>query len=122
MRKILEELLDEGVEVEEALDRLSGNEDLYLSLLVSLTKESTMSDLASALKAGDIKGGIKYSHILKGVTLNLGLLPLSYPCVEILQALRANDLAEAKEIMPEAEKLFSELKGELRPYLAEGEQ
>ncbi len=96
---LIEELKSLGADVNEALDRVMGDEDLYVMMLgmfLSSVAENPISP--EDFDAGDLDSLIKRVHTLKGVTGNLGLTPLFNGYTESLGLLRAGDGKAAKEI------------------------
>lgn len=93
----MEELKDLGADVEEGLDRVVGDQELYQMMLGMF--QGTVEENAVALEdfdAGDLDGLIKRIHSLKGITGNLALTPLFRGYTEILGQLRAGQAKEGK--------------------------
>ena len=94
---MIEELKSMGVNVDEALDRVMGDTDLYGMMLGMF-----LSSLAeNPVEPGDFDGGnlddvIRRVHTLKGVTGNLGITPLFNGYNEMLGQLRGGQAREAK--------------------------
>ncbi len=100
---LIEELKSLGADVNEALDRVMGDEDLYVMMLgmfLSSVAENPISP--EDFDAGDLDSLIKRVHTLKGVTGNLGLTPLFNGYTESLGLLRAGDGKAAKEVYNKA--------------------
>jgi len=96
---LIDELKGLGADVDEALDRVMGDQDLYVMMLgmfLSSVAENPIS--LEDFDAGDLEGLIKRVHTLKGVTGNLGLTPLFNGYTESLGMLRAGDGKAAKEV------------------------
>ena len=94
---LIEELKGLGADVDEALDRVMGDNDLYEMLLgtfLSSLGENNVS--VSDFDGSDLDGLIKRVHTLKGVTGNLGLTPLFKSYTDILGKLRDNQPKAAK--------------------------
>lgn len=122
MEKEFETVLSkEGVEVSEALDRLSNDEGLYLRLLSSFLLTDPLKELKDAIKKHDTETSIRAVHSLKGVTLNLGLLNLADPCIEMLQLYRQGAVTKADALFPKVEEAFSSFITKVKSYLKEGE-
>ncbi len=97
--KLIDELKGLGVDVDEALDRVMGDEDLYVMMLgMFLSSVAENPITPEDFNAGDLDGLIKRVHTLKGVTGNLGLTPLFNGYTESLGLLRAGDGKAAKEV------------------------
>jgi len=96
---LIDELKGLGANVDEALDRVMGDEDLYVMMLgmfLSSVAENPISP--EDFSAGDLEDLTKRVHTLKGVTGNLGLTPLFNSYTESLGLLRAGDGRAAKEV------------------------
>ena len=94
---LMEELKSMGADVEEGLDRVMGDHDLYnmmLGMFLDAVKEHAIA--LEDFDAGDMEGLIKKVHTLKGTTGNLALTPLFDGYTEILGLLRAGKAAEGK--------------------------
>ena len=108
-----EELEKLGVDVDEGLDRVMGDESLYemmLGMFLDALNESP-------IELGEFDGAdplIRKVHALKGTTGNLSLTPLFNGYVEVLGFLRGNQPEEAKaameKIIPVQEKIVECIK------------
>lgn len=93
----MEELKGLDVNIDEGLDRVMGDEDLYtmmLGMFLGTVEENsvTLEDFDNE----DLDGLIRRIHSLKGTTGNLALTPLFTGYTEILGQLRAGQAAEGK--------------------------
>lgn len=70
---IKEYLLEKGVDLNGALERFLGKEDLYEKFLRKFPEDRNFEDLGEALKQKDYEEVLKYAHTMKGLTANLGL-------------------------------------------------
>jgi len=96
---LIDELKGLGANVDEALDRVMGDEDLYVMMLgmfLSSVAENPISP--EDFNAGDLEDLTKRVHTLKGVTGNLGLTPLFNSYTESLGLLRSGDGKAAKAV------------------------
>jgi len=96
---LIDELKSLGADVNEALDRVMGDEDLYVMMLgmfLSSVEENPIKP--EDFDAGDLEDLIKRVHTLKGVTGNLGLTPLFNSYTESLGLLRGGDGKAAKAV------------------------
>lgn len=101
----MEELRGLGADVDEGLDRVMGDRDLYTMMLGMF--QGTVDENAVSLEdfdAGDLEELTKRIHSLKGITGNLALTPLFNRYTEILGQLRAGQAKEGKagyeQLMP----------------------
>lgn len=87
---LTEELKSLGADVQEGLDRVMGDRDLYemmLGMFLSAVEEHSIAP--ADFDAEDLDGLIKRVHALKGITGNLALTPLFDGYTETLGLLRA---------------------------------
>lgn len=96
---LMEELKGLGASVDEALDRIMGDQELYVMMLGMFLSSIAENNVKKEdFDAADLEGLIKRIHSLKGITGNLGLTPLFDGYTESLGKLRAGDAAAAKVI------------------------
>lgn len=96
---LMEELKGLGVNVDEALERVMGDQELYVMMLgmfLSSVEENPIS--REDFGGGDLDGLIKRVHTLKGITGNLGLTPLFNGYTESLGLLRSGDAESARGV------------------------
>lgn len=97
MMSLIDELKGLGANVDEALDRVMGDQDLYVMMLGMFLSSVAENDVkAEDFDAADLEDLTKRVHTLKGVTGNLGLTPLFDSYTETLGRLRAGDGKAAK--------------------------
>lgn len=98
--KCKQELENLGVDVDEGLDRVMGDESLYemmLGMFLDTINESPIE--MGEFDSEDRDELIRKVHTLKGTTGNLSLTPLFDGYVEVLGLLRGNQPKEAKAAM-----------------------
>lgn len=105
---LLDKLEDMGAEVEDTLDRLMGDEELYLEYLNKFPENENIINLRKAVDQRDADTAMKEVHTLKGVALNLGLLPLVDVCMDMLLDFRGGKPEEAFAEMDAVEESFQE--------------
>ncbi|MDD3369731.1 MAG: Hpt domain-containing protein [Lachnospiraceae bacterium] len=108
MSELLDKLEDMGAEVEDTVDRLMGDEELYLEYLEKFPENQNILELRKAVDAGDSETAMKEVHSLKGVALNLGLLPLVDVCMDMLLDFSAGKTEEAMVQIDSVEAAFKE--------------
>lgn len=96
---VLEELKAFGVDVDEALERLGGNESLYKRLLGSLV--GTLRDyyVGADFDGNDYAETTERAHAIKGTAGNLSITPLYEAYTKIVELLRAGQPEQAREIL-----------------------
>lgn len=94
---LTEELKSLGADVQDGLDRVMGDRDLYemmLGMFLSAVEEHAIAP--EDFDAADLDGLIKKVHTLKGITGNLALTPLFNGYTEALGLLRAGRPGEGR--------------------------
>lgn len=104
---LLDIIEDMGAEVEDTLERLMDDEELYLEYLEQLPENENILELRDAVDAGDCSKAEKEVHTLKGIALNLGLLPLADVCMDMLMDLREGRKEEGLGLINEVEEEFN---------------
>ena len=100
-----------GLNVQEALQRLLGNEELYQKLLqeFALDQETAVTAAQEAMLQENWEVAVRTAHTLKGSAANLGAMALSKAAAQLEMALRAKDAS------PE---LFQQAQEELQRVLS----
>lgn len=104
MKKLYGELRKWGCDVDGALERVVGDEELYRDCLQSIARDEAFFALGDALRAGDVDRAFDHAHTLKGVLANLGLTPLYDIVVRVVEPLRAK---RVDGVMEEYDKLLA---------------
>ncbi|MCK5735126.1 MAG: response regulator, partial [Spirochaetaceae bacterium] len=88
----------EGIDVEDALERLGGNEellrDLYLNFVIEY--EPFVSELKSKLNLDEPEEARRMVHTMKGVTGNLGFMELHEITVNFEKKIKNNEVYEVE--------------------------
>ena len=96
--ELKQELEDWGVDLNDALARFMGNEDLMEKFLVKFRTDPNMDLLNDALQAQDAKEAFKACHALKGVAGNLSLNGFLQEVRDLTEILRADSLNGAQPL------------------------
>ena len=91
MKKLYDELKRWGCSVDEALERVVDDDELYLDCLNSVVDDQAFYLLGDALRGGEVQAAFDSAHTLKGVLANLGLDPLFDITVRIVEPLRRGE-------------------------------
>lgn len=97
--KCAESLKALGVNVEEGLDRVMGDEEMYemmLGMFIDMINDANIK--LEDFDSSNLDDLIKNVHTLKGTTGNLSLTPLFEGYMETLGLLRDNKPKEAKAV------------------------
>lgn len=89
MEAIVAELRNWGCDVDGALERFLGDEELYVTCLQTVVVDPAFGELEAALQEGRIQDAFEHSHTLKGVLANMGLTPMYCINIKIVEPLRA---------------------------------
>lgn len=116
MSEVLDRLRAWGCDLDGALERFLGDEELYKSCLPMVVEDGAFDGLKEALTADDRKKAFDCAHTLKGVFANMGITPMFDTVVKIVEPLRAgkNDglLFVYEELSEEREQLRSIIRTE----------
>ena len=108
---LFDELRALGVDVDDGLKRIMGNEKLYTKLLGSFVKMIKGHALQPDFDTADCTEAIEKAHAIKGTARNLSITPVYEAYTEILNLLRTGKPEEAKavleKILPVQEKILA---------------
>lgn len=102
-------LIDNGINVESALERFMGNEVLFERFLKKFLADSSFETLAKNIEIGECEEAFKAAHTLKGVAGNLSLEQIHKKTIPIVEALRNQDLDTAKKAFSELEQCYQKV-------------
>lgn len=100
---LLEELKNWGCDIDGALERFVGDEELYKTCLYTVLSDKAFEGLGEALRTGQVREAFDYAHTLKGVLANMGLTPMYDVTVRMVEPLRAGN---ADGLLPVYEELL----------------
>lgn len=103
MSTLLDELRAWGCDVDGAMERFMGDEELYQVCLHSVMSDKSFAGLKEALERNDVREAFDHAHTLKGVLANMGLTPMYDITVQIVEPLRAGSL---EHLLPIYEELM----------------
>ena len=101
-------LEENGADVDATIRRFMGNENMYLKFLKKFPGDQNYLNLGVNLEAGNYEEAFRCAHTLKGVSANLGLVPVQTAVSELVEELR-NKRAEEVNV-PKANALWQDLK------------
>lgn len=79
---------------------------MITKFLTIFKRDKSYETLAEKLDSGDTEGAFQSAHTLKGVVLNLNLLGLKDCVFNIVEALRAGNLSEARLLFPTVKEAY----------------
>lgn len=100
---LLEQLKNWGCDVDGALERFVGDEELYQACLHTVLTDPAFEGLGEALRGQRGKEAFDFAHSLKGVLGNMGLTPMYAIIVRLVEPLRAGSL---ENLLPVYEELL----------------
>lgn len=90
-------LMEIGIDVSSVVNRLGGNEILYLTICNKFTKDTNYQVFQEALSAKDYQSAELRLHTLKGVAANLGFIRLEIISRSLLQDIRDRELVTLRQ-------------------------
>lgn len=96
---LLEELKDLGVDVDDGIRRINGNEALYRRLLGSFVKTIKAQYVKADFDSTDCTETIEKVHTIKGTSGNLSITPIFESYTEMLGLLRSGQPEQARQIL-----------------------
>lgn len=106
---LFDELKELGVDIDEGLKRINGNEKLYTKLLGSFVKAINTYKVTPDYSSTDYDEVIEKAHAIKGTSGNLSITPIYKAYTQIVDLLRAGEPEKARpileEIIPVQEKI-----------------
>ncbi|MDE7326553.1 MAG: Hpt domain-containing protein [Lachnospiraceae bacterium] len=97
--KTMKELVDAGIDMEEASERFMGNMDMVVKFLKKFPADPNYGLLEEALKNREAKKALSASHILKGVCGNLSMNVMHNLFSEQVEHIRANNWEAVLNVM-----------------------
>lgn len=107
-------LIEGGVDVEGALERMLGSETLLLSLLKKFVKDGNYEKWLISMDARDHEGAVEAAHALKGISGNLSITELYRLFSKQVEELRAGRWEEAQAMRPQIIEAYERATGAIR--------
>ena len=92
MKELFVKLKEAECDVEGALARFLGDEELYEQFYGELLNDEAFGKLGLALDERRISDAFEYAHTLKGIIGNMGLTPLFETVCDIVEPLRIGSI------------------------------
>lgn len=112
MNTILEQLKQQGADIEAALAHFCDDEDLYVTCVETIPTDENFPKLQAGLEQKDYDEAFMAAHTIKGVAGNLGLTKLFQTTSDLVEKLRgktADDLA-GQSFTEELDKIMGALR------------
>lgn len=110
--KSLQELEEDGIDIDGAMERFMNNEEMFRHFLRELPEDEIYCLLMEAFDAGDVDKAFDLAHQLKGIIANLSLSFLYQTMHDIVEILREKRLPHE-----ECRKHFSEIYEQTMEYI-----
>ena len=107
--ELFEELRALGVDIDDGLKRVMGNEKLYKRLLGSFVKMTDTNTIRPDFDTSDYTKETEKAHSIKGTAANLSITPISEAYTRILGLLRTGKPEEAREVLGEVLPIQGEI-------------
>lgn len=108
-QQLLKELSQHETDIEEAINRFSGNKDLYQICLMDFVQDTTMLTFENAVKRDAWDEAFTAVHALKGLAGNMGFIPLFHTSAKIVILLREGRLHELPEAHTQLKQEYDEI-------------
>ncbi|MBQ0167735.1 MAG: Hpt domain-containing protein [Treponema sp.] len=99
-----EVLIQAGIDFDSGLERFSGRTEIYVKYLKKFPDDTCYPALLEALENKDVENAFINAHSIKGTAGNLSLNGFYEAVSNMVEALRANDLDKALELLPAVKK------------------
>lgn len=99
-------LTQAGIDIDEALERVMGNEMLLERVMGMFLDDTHFDQLREAITANDKDKAIAAAHSLKGTSGNLSMKPLFEIANKQLSLLREGSWDEAVALMPQLDTAY----------------
>lgn len=107
LQGLLDSLEDEEREaIEDSIERLMGDEELYISHFVKFPENQNIIELRKAVEAREAKASEDQAHSLKGIAANLGILEVQDVCAEMVWDFRNGQPEEGFSLIDDVQEAF----------------
>lgn len=113
---LLSELKELGANTEEGLTRCMNNASLYERLLKKVPANVESLEVIPFIDTNDIEKATTNAHTLKGVMGNMSITPLFTAYTEIVNLLRADKPAEARQLLVDIMPLQEQVVACIKKY------
>mgnify|MGYP003411214232 CR=1 FL=1 len=114
--KMKKELITYGINMEDTLKRFMGNEELYGKFLEKFLHDDSYNQLKISLQEQDLGEAYKNAHMLKGVTANLGIDPLSKVVAILVEDLIVAKVDRIEKLMKDIDKKYVDIINIIEKY------
>lgn len=115
--EIIEALKDMDVDCDVAIERLMGDTEMYLKYIKAFPENKNIVDLEKAVEENDTEKAYTAVHTLKGVALNLSMLPLIDVTSSMVLDFKDGKKEEAMSQVQDVRDVFDEIANVIKKYL-----
>ena len=118
-------LLLRETDLQGAIRRFNGDEQLYLSCLELFLQDQTMVQLNEALENQSWDEAFTAAHALKGLAGNMGFVPLMHAVSQLVVLIRGGRIKEIGEAMEQVNSCYRDIVDAIHQYFTftnEGER
>lgn len=108
-------------DVQGAVRRFNGNEQLYVSCLEMFLEDPTMVQLNEAIKSKSWDEAFTAAHALKGLAGNMGFVPLMHSTGQLLIVIRGGRTREVGEYIAQVNSNYRDITDAIRENFTRGE-
>lgn len=112
--KSLAQMRSDGIDIDGAMERFMGNEEMFRQFLKELSEESAYAVLCEAIRKAEVEEAFEQAHRLKGILGNLGLCKPYNALYDIVECLRDGELPEQEEFF-----IFQQVYEDAVAYIAQ---
>lgn len=87
---LLKRLENAGCQMDEALDRVFGDEEFLEEMVLEFFDDPSIRELEKAMKDKSAEGAFAAAHTLRGAALTLGVCPVGKPAARLTELLRGS--------------------------------
>ena len=96
-------------DVQGALKRFSGNEELYTACLGMFLDDPTMTELRDAIQEQSWDDAFTAAHALKGLAGNMGFIPLMHSTGQLVVLIRGGRIKDIGECMIQIDSNYRDI-------------
>lgn len=105
-------------DVDGALDRFCGNEQLYVTCLQTFLGDPTLGELETSLAEQRWDDAFTAAHALKGLAGNLGFVPLMHSTGQLVILIRGGHVQELPASLEEVKSRYCNITDAIRQFLS----
>ncbi len=120
--RLLSALKLRETDINGALKRLGGDEELYLTLLKQFVDDPTITQLAKAIQNDEWNDAFTFAHALKGLAGNMGFVQLMHVSGQLVIMIRGGRTREARDFFKKVESSYADIADAVNNNLRETQE